>query len=180
MPAVNVFFDMDGVLVEYVDDGYKGDNPIFEQRGQHWFARQHADPRAIALARHVSCEPYAHVHVCSSISEPPTRSLGREQYDDKRDWLRRHLECVCVVDSAIIGARPKEQMAEMSLERDLTTTDVLIDDYNINLVRWESAGGRAIKYLNGINDAGSWSGDVLDPDYMSLDDMLTRIIRAAR
>ena len=38
-------------------------------------------------------------------------------------------------------------------------TDVLLDDYTVNLREWESSGGIAVKFMNGVNGKnGSWTG----------------------
>jgi hypothetical protein len=41
---------------------------------------------------------------------------------------------------------------------ELSKKDILVDDYNPNLLAWEVAGGTAVKYLNGINSPDSWYG----------------------
>lgn len=47
----------------------------------------------------------------------------------------------------------------------LTKSDVLLDDYNHNLRKWENAGGKAVKLVNNINHLGKvgrkWAGDIL-------------------
>ena len=40
----------------------------------------------------------------------------------------------------------------------LQENDVLLDDYNPNLVAWAERGGIGIKLLNGINSKKSWDG----------------------
>ena len=53
--------------------------------------------------------------------------------------------------------------------------DVLIDDYNKNLEDWREHGGLAVKYLNGINSADSFSGPIID-QMMSADDIVDMLL----
>lgn len=43
--------------------------------------------------------------------------------------------------------------------------DWLVDDYSVNLFQWESAGGKAVKLMNGINGTkGKWRGEQVYAD----------------
>lgn len=53
---------------------------------------------------------------------------------------------------------PKYIKAQEILGRKLNKTDILISDYNNDLIPWENAGGTGIKYLNGQNSADSFNG----------------------
>ena len=48
----------------------------------------------------------------------------------------------------------------------LTDKDILIDDYNKNLLEWQKAGGTSVKAKNNINHKGLhgelWKGDLID------------------
>lgn len=48
---------------------------------------------------------------------------------------------------------------EQALGRPLRKTDILLDDYSVNLHAWEKAGGTAVKVRNGVNGThGTWKG----------------------
>lgn len=179
MNKVNVFMDMDGVLVRCDHTAY--DDPLrsWETPGAHYFATLEPDKRALALAYALDHEPWARVSVCSRTSSLTTSAVGREQFCDKRRWCRSMVEPYIDIRHVIVTPWRKESAAQAVLERPLRTTDVLIDDFNENLASWEAAGGRSVKWLNGENNADSWDGVSIDPTRMSLDDILTAILREA-
>lgn len=175
---LRVIFDMDGVLAVYDESGYVGKEPLFEKLGQHWFARCQRDARATVLMRAVAKEPYAQICVCSRISGSEDTAIGHEQAMDKRIWLARNVYPYNDVERAIISPLTKPRAFRTTFNRAPQPTDVLIDDYNDNLEAWVRAGGRAVKWVNGQNDASSWDGPSIDPDKMDVDSMLTTILRA--
>ena len=74
---------------------------------------------------------------------------------EKNEWL----DCWCPnIDEAhrIIlpnGSDKAKAIAQRTGKR-LGRDDVLIDDHTPNLLSWKRSGGRAIKWLNGINGFG--------------------------
>jgi hypothetical protein len=62
------------------------------------------------------------------------------------------------IDHILISVTSKRDAVEYIMNHELTSNDVLIDDYNKNLNDWRNAGGTAIKYCNGINSPDSFSG----------------------
>lgn len=179
MPHVNIIFDMDGVLVPYDETAYTGPNPLFEQLHEHYFYKQPADMRAMACAQYAALEPWSNVYICSQTSRMISSDIGREQYIDKRRWCENHVYPYFEPNGVIVSHSRKEISAKVELGRELTPYDVLIDDFNENLIHWENAGGSAIKWLNGQNDAASWHGVSIDPEHMSIDTVLTLILRQA-
>lgn len=179
MDKVNVFMDMDGVLVQYDRAVYSDPSRPWEALGAHYFATLRPDQRALALARALDHEPWATVSVCSRTSSLTTSAVGREQFEDKRKWCRSILEPYVDIHHLIVTHWRKESAAEAALGRPLRTTDVLVDDFNENLTSWEAAGGRSVKWLNGENNADSWYGTSIDPTRMGADAMLTAILREA-
>lgn len=168
---INLFFDMDGVLAVYEPEAYMvsplyDQLPYIEQDG--YFAKRPADDGAVYLfnryvttLRHTS-EPDVHVHTLSTI--PNNTSLALRMAHDKRYWMERqiapcprHVQAANFPDRNMLFAyqgdpsRSKVETAKRALGRDLCAQDVLIDDFNDNLIAWTRAGGTAIKYLNGIN-----------------------------
>lgn len=94
-----------------------------------------------------------------------------EQKNDKLEWLKNQfgiLDSETDMTSAHASMLPisphfsasnKRYIGEaLSGDCKLYRTDILIDDYNNNLIEWENAGGTSIKYCNGINSPESWKG----------------------
>ena len=77
-----------------------------------------------------------------------------EVRDHKNEWLDKYLPELKAENRIFVfcGENKAEAIGGIS------ETDVLIDDYNVNLVEWFEAGGTAIKILNGINHKKSWKG----------------------
>lgn len=179
MNKVNVFMDMDGVLVKHDHEVYADPLRQWDTLGAHYFATLEPDKRALALAYALDHEPWARVSICSRTSSLTTSPIGREQFCDKRKWCRSMVEPYIDICHVIVTPWRKESAAEAALERPLRPTDMLIDDFNENLASWETAGGRSVKWLNGANNADSWDGVSIDPARMSFDGMLTAILREA-
>jgi len=55
--------------------------------------------------------------------------------------------------------------------REIGKTDILLDDYNLNLEEWRKAGGTSIKLVNDMNDRGNdgplWNGSRIRYDFSS-------------
>lgn len=103
----------------------------------------------------------ASIHVLSRIPQSCKEAIVITE--DKKRWLDEHFtnknmtrreKGICFNTSF----KNKAETAEHILSRPLRPADILIDDYNPNLIEWERRGGTAIKYLNGQNDANSWEG----------------------
>lgn len=171
-----IYFDMDGVLVRYDRSAYTGSEPVFKKLGAHYFRTQPADERMLqAFCKLVNIAAESddvNVRVLSSLVN--TGSLFLEQYRDKQAWLKEHAP-----DFDPSGFVPaitdKRSVAEFLTGRSLTVNDVLIDDYNKNLEDWREHGGLAVKYLNGINSADSFSGPIID-QMMSADDIVDMLL----
>lgn len=178
--TIHVVFDMDGVLVKYDPAVYADPACIWERPNAHYFLNLPADRKALVLARQMAREPGCEISVCSRTSRMISTAIGEEQYRDKRAWCDRVIRPQMEVRDVVVTQWRKEDAIAMSLGRDINRLDVLIDDFNSNLSGWEHAGGTAIKWLNGVNNVSSWQGASLDPKYMTLDQMVTTIIREAK
>ncbi len=82
---------------------------------------------------------------------------SRYAFSEKLRWLSRHFpaaeEVFLVPDGEGKGAYLKKKGIRIRKE------DILLDDRSANLFEWESCGGKAVKYLNGINGSGrKWKG----------------------
>lgn len=168
-PNINIFIDMDGVLAKYDRAAYEGNNPLWERRGAHYFRDLPADDYMIKAAKMLQDEDY-NVIVISKLSQK--YGIDREQFYDKEAWLNDH----GMRDFKFIWTRgSKSYVAKRRLGRNLGRTDILIDDYNWNLIDWESAGGTAVKYLNGINSKDSFNGPCIDPNKDDIDALINRL-----
>ena len=159
---MNIYFDMDGVLAKYDRDAYVGELPRFRQPGAHYFRDLPPDERAVEALRILeeTNEERDGLFVLSSLTN--TGSIFLEQYRDKTLWLEDQFGAVARRPMLVPSVTNKRDVAEFLMHRRLTVNDVLIDDYNPNLEDWRDHGGMAVKYLNGINSADSFSGPIID------------------
>ena len=67
---------------------------------------------------------------------------------EKQAWLTEHLPQLA--DNPIFTAMGENKAQAVNLQ----PGDVLIDDYNVNLIEWQETGGTAIKLVNNINNQG--------------------------
>ena len=150
MEKVNVFFDLDGVLFEYNRDDYLGDNPKYLQK--KYYRNRPVDTKAAKLFIACLNDPTKEVYI---LSRTPTINDELSIANDKIANVlctfpqinHRHI---------ILNNLPKEQVIMQKFHRPLNKNDVLIDDYNKNLIAWENAGGIGIKYINEWNSKETW------------------------
>lgn len=145
--------DMDGVFAVYERHAYTGDDPLFLREGEHYFSTCSPD-MAIIKAFEIMAKA-VETHVITNLSET-AGDIVNEHAEDKRKWVSRHMAFAGKNFHPI--CRPKADEAMDILKRRLTKTDVLVSDYNPDLIRWEEAGGTGVKYLNTINSPDSWPG----------------------
>ena len=164
---MNYYFDMDGVLVQYDREAYTGDNPLFLQKNSHYFRDLKPDRRALSLIDAVwrdvqksnekksEDETPDDVFILTSIYNHG--AIFSEHLHDKLHWLHKWLPYIDV-EHVFISVTSKHDAVEYIKDKALTSDDILIDDYNRNLEEWRKAGGRPVKYLNGLNDPKSFTG----------------------
>ena len=87
-------------------------------------------------------------------------AIFNEHFHDKIMWLHKWLPYIDI-DHILISVTSKRDVVEYIHNHNLTKNDILIDDYNKNLIDWTKAGGTAIKYCNGINNPESFTGTKL-------------------
>ena len=140
-----VFFDMDGVLARYRQVPYE------EMLKEGYFEDLDPQEEALDALRTLAKDPGLEVCILSAVIGENPHALG-----EKERWLRAQLGDVLPLVKSIFplcGTSKRE-----AVPGGVRPTDILIDDYNVNLLDW---GTQAvpIKYLNGINDRhGSWKG----------------------
>lgn len=151
------YFDMDGVLAKYDYDGYKGKKPAFTDIKKHYFLDRDADFTILEVFE-ILYEKYSgYVKVLTTVSKE--RDIRNHQTFDKMHWLLRFIPDFNIGEDFIAVTTDKRDIIQKIKGMNLAPSDLLIDDYNINLEKWKEFGGTAIKYLNGINSPRSWSGD---------------------
>ena len=166
-----VLFDMDGVLVKYVPEHYKGEDPIYFHKGIHFFRNLQADETACALFNALAQDGYD-CYVLSRVSEK--ENCVEEHTADKMIWLENHFPNLAK-DHIIISTKSKpEALASHGLT--IGENTILIDDFNPNLNDWGEDGGIPIKYLNGVNSPESFSGLKLSSE-SSIDELKNIIER---
>lgn len=167
-----IWFDMDGVLCLYERDAYHPNSPntapAFITKDKHYFADCTPDNSAVALFRRLVCEDVP-VGIVSSVWQE-NKGIRDEQILDKTEWFLKHV-FISNHDIPVVFSGHDKSYAIKTAgywnDSDITS-NILIDDYNINLNQWLRTGATAVKYLNGINSP--WSGYSLshtdDPDSM--------------
>lgn len=160
--------DEDGVIAVYEPDAYRvkiNGYTLFETPGIHYFDRLNPDTRIISAYKTLAENDSLRVHVITNITDDDP--LKEEHETDKRKWTHRHMPFIDIDTEFNILQIPKRHFVESILGRPLCKTDILISDYNKDLIPWIEGGGTAIKYLNGINDRSSFNGPSIEPDWSS-------------
>ena len=83
--------------------------------------------------------------------------------EEKQEWLDRYLPEIDKEHRIFTSLNvPKSE----AIGHRLTDKDILVDDYNKNLLEWQKAGGTSVKAKNNINHKGLhgelWKGDLID------------------
>lgn len=154
----NYYFDMDGVVVEYDRDAYTGDDPLFMRKNQHYFKDLNPDRKmleVIDIMHQKSRYTGDHIYLLTSI--PMNGAIFNEHFHDKISWVHRWLPYLDI-DDILISVTSKRDTVEYIQNHQLSTKDILIDDYNRNLNDWRKANGISVKYCNGINSPDSFDG----------------------
>lgn len=87
--------------------------------------------------------------------------------EDKIYWLKTHLPELDIDHQ--IYTFCNQSKADYIPDK-VKKTDILLDDFNPNLIAWKNAGGTAIKFLNGLNSKESWNG--IHADFDNINEIL--------
>lgn len=151
---------MDGFLAEYDYEMYTKKNPAWNDVGSHVFRDVKRDEFAYyvvcGLAEVMQNDLYILTSVCGLNPE-----IRNEQIMDKMEWIAKYYPCINLCNFIACESDKRNTISKIKGFK-LTKSDILIDDYKKNLFAWTSAGGAAIKYLNGINSVGCWPGPVIE------------------
>ncbi len=133
--------DMDGVLSNLAEQPQ-----YLERMFERGFFRELSPyQKAVEAVNRLAESDDIEVYILSACidGEPPYCQI------EKNEWIDRHLPNIDQTHRIFlpIGENKAELIKPVS-------TDVLWDDYNVNLLQWRDAGGRAVKCLNDMNGKG--------------------------
>lgn len=160
---MNYYFDMDGVITVYERWAFRGENPIFEELGSHYFRTCKPDYKIIKTIRVLN--QCSNVFILTSVSKGS--EISKEQVNDKILWLSEYCPFINISKQfiSVNGGIFKSKYVS-------SKEDILIDDYNINLLEWKNAGGTAVKYLNSVNSYNSFKNEYVVSKDMSVDEII--------
>lgn len=157
MNKIDVFLDLDGVVFKYDMVDYIGDNPKYKQEG--YFKTRPLDENAYEMLKRLNdSDEVENIYILSSaIIEGYTIEQNKVIADDKTKNVMYHIPWFPKENIIIAIEKTKPETVREVLKRQISTSDILIDDFNRNLKEWEKAGGSAIKYINNINsESDEW------------------------
>ena len=163
---INIFFDMDGVLCEY-----NPNDSVEKMMQPGYFSSREEIVMMTSVLRKLKNDNRFHVRILTAVF--PEEHNRRE----KLEWLKKlGLEDVEVCFTPV---------GESKLSYiDTKGVNILIDDYTLNLLSWQSGGSDfiGIKFYNSINGRhGTWkklNGESINC-HMKSEEAAWRISRAA-
>lgn len=167
---ITVWADMDGLIVEYIAKDFRDKEQTWKKPG--YFYTLKPDKEIVKLFRaltHIKDRRtkssfVKRVNVLTTIL--PEKPFNTYQHDDKVRWMDKYVfsklgRKAKYYTKFTTHGLPKPKTAERILGRKLTKNDLLLDDWNGNLIPWREAGGTAVKYINGLNSPDTWDGPKL-------------------
>lgn len=154
---IAIYIDIDGTLNQpeesYFD--FSRDYRPVEILGEHYFknlpVQEPIGSVMHALLNNTFLGNRYEVYTISHIRAGDT-AIAMEHMHDKIAWLQKHFpelkpdHCIWCLEQF-----PKSACVEIVQNKMLSESDILIDDYSKNLAEWNTAGGTAVKFLNGHN-----------------------------
>lgn len=134
-----IFFDMDGTLAEF-----KKASKIEELFEKGYFANLKPLNNIVETVKLLNQSPDFDVYILSSVLKDSKYARA-----EKTNWLKEHLPELN--EDQIIYSECGSNKTNF-VPGGINPTDILLDDYTVNLLDWQKAGGRPIKVINGIND----------------------------
>lgn len=152
------YFDMDGVIAKYEKDAYVGENPRWLRKNEHYFLNLEPDRKILEFIDllHQRCR-YTGDNIYILTSLPVNGAIFNEHFHDKISYINKWLPYIDI-NHILISVTSKRDCVEYIHDHNITENDILIDDFNLNLTDWELAGGKSVKYCNGINNPDSFDG----------------------
>lgn len=136
-----LFIDMDGTITRFHDE----EDYLKRMYESGFFLGLKPFESVVAAIKLFSrCNPGVEVHILSSIIPSETCAF------EKINWIKKYLPHVSNIILVPCGIKKTDYVS------DISAYDVLLDDYNKNLVEWKLAGGTAVKLVNNINHKGRY------------------------
>jgi len=145
---MRIFFDLDGTLAKWQENA-----SIEDLYRKGYFENLPAEKELVDLVNRLSKTQHKTVYILSAY-------LSDSLYarEEKLAWIRKHLP-KNVLPLLVPYGENKAKFVEKRTGISISSTDLLVDDHSKNCIEWEEAGGRSIKFLNGINGLGTkWNG----------------------
>lgn len=173
-----IYCDMDGFLFTYDYNDYKHEDGKLDwnELGAHTFRHKEPDKFARSVIRRVATVMPDDIGILTSVDDKHGVLAKNEQIFDKLLDLQDHYDFINLCNFMSCVSDKRNAIAKIK-GMHLSKSDILIDDYNKNLTAWVSAGGTAIKYVNGINSVGRWPGPYIDSTTMSVEDAVSIIMK---
>lgn len=145
-----LYVDLDGTVARFHDEP----NYLSKMYNKGFFINLKPFENVVEGIRYfIKQNPSFEVSVLSTVVS------GYYCQEEKLMWVQRYLP---EIHSVILVPEGKSKDEFVC---DLTCNDILLDDYNVNLLHWKKAGGKAVKLVNNINNMGrigrKWQGDTV-------------------
>ena len=165
---IRIFVDMDGTLARFHDE-----NLYLERMFEKGFFRDLKPfENAVSAIKELVKDNTSEIFILSA-------TVNSCSLEEKQEWLDRYLPEIDKEHRIFTSLNvPKSE----AIGHRLTDKDILIDDYNKNLLEWQKAGGTSVKAKNNINHKGLhgelWKGDLIDitDTAESIVELMTKII----
>lgn len=148
---IRIFVDMDGTLARFHDE-----NLYLERMFEKGFFRDLKPfENAVSAIKELVKDNTSEIFILSA-------TVNSCSLEEKQEWLDRYLPEIDKEHRIFTSLNvPKSE----AIGHRLTDKDILIDDYNKNLLEWQKAGGTSVKAKNNINHKGLhgelWKGDLI-------------------
>ena len=152
LDKIRIFVDMDGTLARFHDE-----NLYLERMFEKGFFRDLKPfENAVSAIKELVKDNTSEIFILSA-------TVNSCSLEEKQEWLDRYLPEIDKEHRIFTSLNvPKSE----AIGHRLTDKDILIDDYNKNLLEWQKAGGTSVKAKNNINHKGLhgelWKGDLID------------------
>lgn len=149
---IRIFVDMDGTLARFHDE-----NLYLERMFEKGFFRDLKPfENAVSAIKELVKDNTSEIFILSA-------TVNSCSLEEKQEWLDRYLPEIDKEHRIFTSLNvPKSE----AIGHRLTDKDILIDDYNKNLLEWQKAGGTSVKAKNNINHKALhgelWKGDLID------------------
>ena len=173
---MKLFVDMDGTLARFHDE--EGWPERMYEKGFFEVLAPFED--VVKALGDLSRNPDLEIFILSTVL--PTNYCAEE----KKTWIKRFLPFIKEENMLFVPPthRDGSRFSKADFFSRVERTDVLLDDYSLNLVEWETAGGTGIKLLNNINGKGTkgprFTGAFVKFDDSNLTNILWKIIQKTK